>query len=207
MLVLAALAAAGGNAWAVANSERDLEQYLKPAVPLVLFAACFALTPVDGAARLWFALALVLCAAGDVAMFHDRFLPGLGLFAVAHVGFALGFATRDPSVWWAAVGLVAATVLIYEVGRPVLMGVTLEAPRLRWPVAGYIGLLGLLVAMAVATRTMLGVLGALSFAASDALIGHRRFLEELPWHRLATMASYHLALVLLVVSLTQNPWS
>ena len=52
-------------------------------------------------------------------------------------------------------------------------------------------------------RDRLAAAGALSFYASDALIGFNRFVGSAPWMPLAIIATYHLGQMGLVTSLAR----
>jgi uncharacterized membrane protein YhhN len=58
-----------------------------------------------------------------------------------------------------------------------------------------------MVVCAVGTGNPVAIAGAVSFYASDALIGWGRFVRSYGWGRLAVMVTYHVGQVLLVLSL------
>ena len=66
---------------------------------------------------------------------------------------------------------------------------------------GYIGVISAMVATAIGTRSPLVIAGAALFYCSDALIAWTRFIRDFRHGRLAVMVTYHLAQILLVLSL------
>jgi len=193
--------------WAVATDRRPVEYVAKPLTMVVLVAAALALDPVDGAQRWWFVAALVLSLAGDVFLMlpRDLFVPGLASFLLGHVAYIVGLWQGDTSV----PGLVLGAAII-GVALPVLGGRILRAvragdePELLGPVAAYVAVISAMVVSAGASGQLLALAGALSFYASDAMIAWGRFIRELPRGRLAVMATYHVAQVGLVASLTTS---
>ena len=127
---------------------------------------------------------------------------GLGAFLVAHLAYVVAFWLDGVTAAALAVGVVVVAVALATVGRRILGAVRRGPEReLVGPVAGYIGVISVMVASAIGTRLALVVAGALLFYVSDALIAWTRFIRDHRHGRLAVMVTYHLAQVLLVLSL------
>lgn len=202
-----ALGAAGAFAvvdWVAVAQERPRLEYLaKPLTTLLLLVVAVALEPADPVQRTAFVIAVAASLAGDVALMFDRFLPGLGSFLVAHLAYVAGFLARGMTPGRALVGLLAVAVVAVPLGVRILSAVRRGAHRsLAVPVAVYIVVIAGMAVAAVAAAVPLGIVGALAFLVSDAIIAWNRFVEELSWGPVAIMVTYHLAQAALVVSLT-----
>ncbi|HEU5082340.1 MAG TPA: lysoplasmalogenase [Acidimicrobiales bacterium] len=190
--------------WAVARDRRPVEYVAKPATMVVLIAAALALDPADGTQRAWFVAALVLSLAGDVFLMlpRDLFVAGLASFLLGHLAYIAGLWSVDTSGVGLAVGAAIIVVALPLLGGRILRAVRAGDEReLLGPVAVYILVISAMVVSAGASGSAIALAGALSFYASDALIAWNKFIEELPWGRVAIMVTYHLAQVALVVSL------
>jgi uncharacterized membrane protein YhhN len=189
-----ALAVAVADWLAVGREARRAEAALKPLVPAIL-----GVTAALGGSW-WLAAALLLCLAGDVLLLPqvDRFRGGLAAFPLAHLAFIGGFLAEPPAHVDKLVYAPLILVLLIWVGPRLLRA----APRSeRLPVLLYmVALAGLYTAAWLAARPA-AVAGAILFVASDTLLAGNRFLGPLPGRRLAVMVTYHLALVLLTLSL------
>lgn len=190
--------------WAVATDRRPVEYVAKPATMLVLIGAALALDPANGTQRAWFVAALVLSLAGDVFLMlpRDLFVAGLASFLLGHLAYIAGLWSVDASGVGLAVGAAIILVALPVLGGRILRAVRAgDEPELLGPVAVYILVISAMVVSAGASGSALALAGALSFYASDALIAWNKFIEALPWGRVAIMVTYHLAQVALVVSL------
>jgi uncharacterized membrane protein YhhN len=203
LIVVFALYAVG-NWWAVEVGNRRLEHLCKPTALVALSGAALALDPADDAVRWAFLVALLLSLAGDVLLMlpQDRFVAGLASFLAAHLAYVVGFVLDGLEPLLLLVGLALVGVGVALVGRRLLAAVRAgPRPGLAAPVTAYVAVISLMVLTAVGTGDPRAILGALSFYASDALLGWNRFVAELPHGRLAVMVTYHLAQLLLVLSL------
>lgn len=204
VLLVAAVAVAAVDWWAVATDRRRIEYVAKPATMVVLIAAALAIDPADGTQRTWFVVALVLSLAGDVFLMlpRDLFVPGLTSFLLGHVAYIVGLLSAGVS----GTGLLTGAAII-AVALPLLGGRILRAvragdePELTVPVTLYVLVISAMVVSAGASGSALALAGALSFYASDALIAWTRFIRPLAWGRVAVMVTYHLAQLALVGSL------
>ena len=190
---------------AVASGRRRLEYLAKPGTLVLLIGVALSLEVAHPPVRAAMVVALVLSLIGDVLLMLPGarwFVFGLGAFLVAHVAYVVAF-WLDGVSWGAlAVGVVVVAAAVALVGRRILIAVAGGPDReLLGPVAGYIGVISVMVASAIGTRAALVVAGAVAFYVSDALIAWTRFIRDHRHGRLAVMVTYHLAQVLLVLSL------
>jgi len=83
-----------------------VELLAKPGVMVALLGVVLLVHPADPAQRVWFAVAVVFCLAGDVLLiFDDRFfVAGLAAFLVGHLCYVGGFLARGLQAPWAIGG-------------------------------------------------------------------------------------------------------
>lgn len=201
-LALAAGLAAGD--WvAVSRGSKRAEYVCKPGTMLALIAAALLLDEATSPRRTWFVVALVASLAGDVLLMlpRDRFVAGLGAFLGAHLAYIGGLLQEDVAWGAAALGALVLGASVGPLGARIVAGARARDPRLALPVATYIVVIASMAALAVAVGQPLAAAGALSFVASDALIGWTRFVTPLTRAPVAIMVTYHLAQALLVLSL------
>jgi uncharacterized membrane protein YhhN len=201
---------AGGDWLAVARRGTSarwqrVEYVCKPATLAALVVAAAALDPAAGAdtRQRWFVAALVFSLVGDVLLMlpSEQFLGGLLAFLVGHLCYIAGFWTDAPTAIAFLASAALAAVAIGTVARRILPAVRSTDPPLTGPVAGYMVVIGVMVASALATGNLVAAAGAALFAASDSLIAWNRFVGALPAAGLAIMVTYHLGQALLVLSL------
>jgi uncharacterized membrane protein YhhN len=216
-ILLAVAGVAAVADWtAVARSARRLELAAKPMVVVALTAAAAAIPAahthlVDR--RWWFVAALGCCLVGDVLLMLRRslFVGGLAAFLVAHILFVVGLLRPPappavPPFSFSVLGLAVAAIAVV-MAEVVPAAVVVRALRaggrgsLVPPVLAYIAAIGTLVVVATNVGIVLAAVGAVSFLASDTLLALDRFVRPLRQSRVAVHVSYHLALVLLVLSL------
>jgi uncharacterized membrane protein YhhN len=141
------------------------------------------------------ATGLALSAAGDVLLEIGLFLPGLLAFLAAHLAYVAAFLTADrrPALGralpFAAWGLTAFALLHRGLGPMAL------------PVAVYVAVICTMMWRAAARvgspstpplAALLGLGGAVAFAASDTLIAFNRFAAPIPRVRWPIMTLYWL---------------
>ena len=189
--------------YAVAVANRRLLKITKPVVMVLLIVAALTLSPESQSMRNWFVAGLIFSLAGDVFLMLDReqFIAGLASFLIAHLAYIAGLATRFSSPLAAGMSAIVALGLIAVIGRRIHAGARDRDRRLGVPVAAYIIVITAMVVAAAATSLPLAIAGAVAFYASDAILGWNRFVEAIPHGRLLTMVTYHLAQVLLTLSL------
>lgn len=201
-LVLAVVSAAI-HWWSVAAKHRPVLLVTKPLVMVMLIGLAVSIDGAAGASRGWFVVALILSLAGDVFLMlePDQFVAGLASFLGAHLAYIVGLVLAAFSPVPAVIALVAAVALFPLIGRPILAGARATDARLGAPVAAYIAVISTMVVTAAATTTLLAIAGAVSFFASDAVLGWNRFVAAVARGRLITMITYHTGQTLLVLAL------
>ncbi|MCU0268664.1 MAG: lysoplasmalogenase [Acidimicrobiales bacterium] len=206
LLLSLTLVCAVGDWVAVHAGRRAGEYVFKPLTMVVLIAAALALDPDSDAQRAAFVVALVLSLAGDVFLMlaHERedlFVYGLASFLVGHVAYVVGFVLAGLELEGVVTGLVVVAVAALALARRIVAGVRTSRPELATPVTAYIAVISAMVVCAFGVVQPLAVLGALLFYASDAAIAWTSFIAPKPWGRLFIITTYHVAQILLVVSL------
>lgn len=203
-LLAAAAVVAVLNWWSRFIEDKRLEYVTKPTVTVLVTLAALALDPASSQMRAWFVAAFVLCLVGDVALMvpQDLFVAGLAAFIVAQVLFVVGFLVAGGLAWLPLVaGVVVVAAGAVMVGRPIVAGAERLSHGLRLPVAAYMFVISAMVVVAFAHGSTWGVIGALAFHASDAMIGFDRFVTPLAGAPVAIMMTYHLALAGLLLAL------
>jgi len=151
----------------------------------------------------------LLCSlAGDVALIRpDLFVVGLLAFLVAHLFYLWAF-TREVALaeklWpFGVVAVIAATML--TVLWPVL------PEPLRFPVLGYVVMLGMMTAQAITRDKVLGTaaskkaaLGGILFMLSDALLAINHFHTGIPLAALWVLATYYAAQTFIALSIDRQ---
>jgi len=206
LLIAATAVVAVADWWAVATATRSAEYVLKPLTMVALIAAGLAMkNPVADAARMWFVVALVLSLIGDVFLMlpdsSGRFVAGLGSFLLGHIAYIVGISQIGVSGSRLLVGAALVAVGLAVLGWRIVAGARKTDATLAVPVAAYIAVISVMVAMAIGTGRPVLIIGALLFFASDACIGWSRFVTEFPHHRIAIITTYHLGQVGLLLGL------
>jgi alkenylglycerophosphocholine/alkenylglycerophosphoethanolamine hydrolase len=199
-LVLAGLAA-GTDWWAVRSAKPKIEGVAKPLV-MVGLIWWVAVSDANDTTRAWVGLALVLGLLGDLFLLPavDKFELGLGSFLLGHlayIGAALGSGHNNTSLLVA--GSVGAPVAGLLIGWPLWKA--LEKSRLRWPVMAYTAVTTALMMAVARTGLFFALTGAVTFAASDTLLGQTRFLRPRDDLRWIVHCLYHVGQALLVIGL------
>ena len=201
---------------AVARGDARLEYLAKPGVLVALTAACASLPAahtdlVDR--KWWFVGALVLCLAGDVLLMlpRDLFVAGLGAFLGGHVLYIVGFLQPPsppgvPPFAFSATGLAVAALVAVAVGS--VPAVLIFRSLLRTgqralvpPVAVYLVVILTMAVIAANVGVPAALAGAVLFVASDTILALHRFVRPIPRGDVAVHVTYHLAQLLLVLSL------
>jgi uncharacterized membrane protein YhhN len=190
---------------AVATQVKLAEYVFKPATMIPLIGAALVLDPADRAARVWFVVALVLSLAGDVfLMLPDEetfFVPGLGSFLIGHIAYIVGLVTAGINGVSLAVGIVIVAVGVAALAPRVVAGARSKDRRLAVPVFAYVLVISVMVACAIGSAVPAAIAGALLFYLSDLTIGWSRFVKDFKASRLLIITTYHVAQILLVLSL------
>ena len=192
---------------AVGLGRRTFEYVLKPATMVPLIAAAVVLDPYSDAARRWFVVALVFSLVGDVFLMlpnEDLFVFGLGSFLVGHLAYVVGLLVAGINPLALALGVVVVAMLIAVLAPPLVLGARRQEPRLGVPVLVYVLAISSMVACAIGSVVPAAIAGALLFYVSDFAIGWSRFVRDFRGSRLVIITTYHVAQVLLVVSLVAS---
>jgi uncharacterized membrane protein YhhN len=182
-----------------------VEYVCKPATLAALVVAAVTLDPAFGldSRRSWFVAALVFSLAGDVLLMlpREQFVGGLLAFLVGHLCYTAGFWTHGPpAIEFLAIAVIVAFAF-RQVARSIVPGVRRTEPALVAPVVGYMVVIGLMLASAIATGNLLAGVGAALFAGSDSMIAWNRFVHEFRGAGVWIMVTYHLGQAALVLSL------
>lgn len=161
-----------------------------------------AISDADDTTRVWVGLALVLGLLGDLFLLPaiDKFELGLGSFLLGHLAYVAAALTSGHSnTSWFVAGSVGALVAGLVIGWSFWQG--LGHSRLRWPVMAYAAVTTALMIAVARTGLFFALIGAVSFGASDTLLGQTRFLgprDDLRW---IVHCLYHVGQTLLVIGL------
>jgi uncharacterized membrane protein YhhN len=199
-----ALVAAGADWLAVYHGNRRLEFVAKPLTMVLLIGAAVAVDPADAATRYWFVVALLLSLAGDVLLMLRRdnlFVAGLGAFLLAHVAYIIGLLTSGVHAGGLLVGFALAVAGFVLIVARLMRGVRRTDRALVTPVLAYVVVISVMLITAYGTTRLWAFAGASFFYISDSLLGRQRFLEPRERGDTAVMVTYHLAQILLVLSL------
>ncbi len=214
VLLLAAAPVALVNWVGVALDDRRLILPAKPLTLVLLVGAALALEPDDPTVRIWFVAGLVLSLAGDVFLMLPEdvpdgrtpptvppFLLGLGAFLLGHVAYVVGMALDHTSWPLTVVGLVVVALAGVAVAPRIVSAVRQRSPDLVVPVLAYMAVISTMVVAAWGRGVVVGIVGALLFYASDAILAWNRFVAPSRLLQVAVMVTYHLAQLGLVLSL------
>lgn len=161
-----------------------------------------AISDADDTTRLWIGLALALGLLGDVFLLPavDRFELGLGSFLLGHLAYIGAAVTSGHNVTSSFIaGALGALVAGLLIGRS--FWEALENSRLRWPVMAYATVTTALMIAVARTGLIVALVGAITFAASDTLLGHTRFVHKRGDLRWIVHFLYHVGQALLVIGL------
>ena len=165
-----------------------------PAISLSLFA----LTTFPGLTGSLLFVALLFCAAGDMALELEAgryFVIGLGLFLIAQILFIVNF-SRDFQMQKSRIPIIT-TLVIYALVIALILKPTLK--EIAIPVYFYIAVIttmGIFAALR-ASRGKLVLYGALSFIISDSILAINKFTVPVPADDYIGMFTYYLALFLI----------
>jgi uncharacterized membrane protein YhhN len=213
LLVAVAGVAALVDWTAVWRDDARLEYVAKPAVLAALTLAAVALPAAStdlGDRRWWFVAALAASLVGDVLLMlpSDRFVPGLVAFLAGHVLYIVGL-LQPPSAGafaFSGAGIATAAVCVAAVGAwpatLIFRSLVRTGQRpLVVPVAVYLVAICTMVVLATNVGVPAAAAGAVLFLASDTILALQRFVRPVPRGDVAVHVTYHLAQILLVLSL------
>lgn len=212
VLLLAAAPVALVNWVGVARDDRRSILVAKPLTLALLIAAAVAMEPEDGTVRLWFVIGLVLSLAGDVFLMLPEdgddeqakvtpFLLGLVAFLFGHIAYVIGMATDIRSWPLAGVGVVVVGAIGVGVAPRIVAGVKRSSAEFVVPVLAYMAVISTMVLASFGRAVVVGIVGALLFYVSDAILAWNRFVKPSLVLRVGVMVTYHLGQLGLVLSL------
>ncbi|HMJ74721.1 MAG TPA: lysoplasmalogenase [Iamia sp.] len=210
-LVLVVLAApvALVNWVGTARDDRRLVVAAKPTTLVLLILAALAIDADDPTVRLWFVVGLVLSLAGDVFLMLPEdtelplppFLLGLGAFLLGHIAYVVGMAGDLDSWSFVLYGVLVVAAAGGVVAPRIVGGVRRTSPELVVPVLAYMAVISTMVVFSFGRGSAVGIVGALLFYASDAILAWNRFVSPSRVLQVAVMVTYHLAQLGLVLSI------
>lgn len=184
--------------WATHTRRVDVRWVTKPLSLALLIGVAATLDPIDPTIRAWMVVGLVFSLAGDVFLLGPEklFVGGLASFLIAHIAYVIGLALGPTSAGWLAVGLLLVLVAVAVVGRPIVAGAGRHpehgGPAMVGPVIAYLIVISAMVVASFGTASIVAVVGATLFYASDAILAWNRFIETRRFGGLAVMMTYHL---------------
>jgi uncharacterized membrane protein YhhN len=192
-----------------ARDDRRLVWAAKPTTLVLLVLAALAIEAEDPTVRLWFVIGLLLSLAGDVFLMLPEdtrlplppFLLGLASFLLGHVAYVVGMASDLDSWAFVAIGLLVVAAAGGLVAPRIVGGVRRTSPEMVGPVLAYMAVISTMVVFAFGRGAAWGIVGALLFYASDAILAWNRFVTPSRTLQVAVMVTYHLAQLGLVLSL------
>jgi uncharacterized membrane protein YhhN len=129
------------------------------------------------------------------------FLLGLASFLLGHIAYVIGMASDLDSWAFVAIGLLVVMAAGGVVAPRVVGGVRTTSPELVVPVLAYMAVISTMVVFSFGRGSAVGIVGALLFYASDAILAWNRFVTPSRTLQIAVMVTYHLAQLGLVLSL------
>ncbi len=198
--IVIAGAGAVANWWSRLRHDDGVEGWSKPLVTTALIAAALTIDASPNSARVWFVLGLVACLIGDVALLPavDRFLVGLGAFWIGHAIFSVGALTVGVHRVWTVVPVVVLSLGVGIFAGPrIVRGSGSLAPA----VGLYLGVIVVMGVLVGATGRIAGMVAAMAFVTSDAVLGWNRFVRKERWANVTIIMTYHAAIAGLVLTL------
>jgi uncharacterized membrane protein YhhN len=150
----------------------------------------------------------VLGLVGDVALLGDselRFMTGLGAFALGHLAYAVAAVQIDVTAWALVGAAFMAALLAFRFVSRIVPGARREGGGV---LAGAVMFYGIVISLMVISAwgvfatdspAWMAAVGAMLFAVSDWVLGHRTFAGPLRVGRLGVMVPYHAGQALLIV--------
>jgi uncharacterized membrane protein YhhN len=205
-IVVLAAVAAFIDWWAVATDRRSVELVAKPLTMAILVVVAATVGDPAGDVRRWLVVGAVCGLIGDIALLGDgesAFMGGLAAFAVGHLAYVVAAIASEFDPWWAVPGIafVVALLGVRFLTRTLPGAIEHGGRVLGAAVLFYAVVISAMVVTAWATTSWIAAVGAMLFAVSDWVLGHRRFVGPLPGGRLAIMVPYHVGQALLIIGI------
>lgn len=202
--IIACLAACAALLFCEHRGWKAGKALLKVAASTAFLALALQLGATASSYGQWILLGLALSWAGDVFLLSQKsriFLFGLASFLLAHVAYAIAFASRP----------IAATALLAGFAAMSCLGVAVVAWLWNYLKAFYRGAVGayvtaivamcaLAIAASGASGMWLPALGAVMFAISDVAVARNRFVAPGAINRLWGLPLYYMAQIIFALS-------
>ena len=189
---------------AVATANRRVEVAAKPLTLAILIVVALLIDPTSGSPRTLIVVGLTLSLIGDVFLLADSpktFLGGLVTFLAGHIAYIAAFVAVGISIQRSIIGAVVVGLGVVTVGIRIVKGMQSTEPAMTIPVVAYMAVISMMVIAAFGSGLWIGAGGAVLFYLSDAAIAWTRFVRDERHGRLFVMVTYHLAQLLIVVSI------
>lgn len=204
-LTLAAIISGGGYIWA-ARAGSPIQRYIfKPLTTVLILLLALALPDaVSPLYRVLIAVGILFSLGGDIFLMlpRDAFVWGLLSFLIAHLFYIGAYVSR---AGWQLNWLLLAPFILYVAGLLYLL--LPQAGAMRIPVMLYALVLMTMGWQAAALwavmrdiATLLAMVGALLFIASDSILALDKFRAPIPQRDLLIMSTYYGALLLIAWS-------
>jgi uncharacterized membrane protein YhhN len=191
--------------WAMVGLGRPRARRVTKMAAIAALVLLAAFLPARHELERWlFVGALVLGGVGDWFLldYEHGLPPGLGAFLAGHVLYIAGFWSAGVDVRRFAVAAVVVALYAAVVGSVIIRALLRRGKRpLAAAVVAYFVAIGAMAASAAGSGALTATAGAALFVASDSLIGWNQFVRRLGWAELPIIVTYHLAQLLLVLSL------
>lgn len=201
--ISAFLVIAAADWYAVATGRRSAERVLKPLALVLLIAVAVWFGAIEDAVGVAVLVALGCGLLGDVLLLRDdqaSFAGGLAAFLVGHLAYALAIVVAGLTPSYGVPSLIALALVV--IGRRIVAGARCAGgSALAIAVTAYIVVIGAMTALAAMSPWNMVFSGAVLFLVSDAILGWNKFVTPLRWGRTATMVTYHLGQLVLVIGL------
>lgn len=205
---------------AVARNWKRIRLLVKPGVIIALLVWMWQAAGFSGHLA-WFAIGLLFSMAGDIFLVlpHERFIPALVSFLLAHLAYLIGFTSGFPPLNLASLFLaLLVAITAGQVYRRI--AASLEASKqvkLKKPVLVYCAMISLMLLSALFTLVrqenpqtlaqeawlpgpaLLASAGAMLFFLSDTFLAWNRFVDPLPFGKLRVIVTYHLGQAMIVL--------
>lgn len=204
-LTLAAIISGGGYIWAARAGSPTQRYIFKPLTTVLILLLALALPDaVSSLYRVLVAVGILFSLGGDIFLMlpRDAFVWGLVSFLVAHLFYIGAYVSR---AGWQLNWLLLALFILYVAGLLYLL--LPQAGAMRIPVMLYALVLMTMGWQAAAlwavmrdVATLLAMVGALLFIASDSILALDKFRAPIPQRDLLIMSTYYGALLLIAWS-------
>ena len=169
--------------WAEQRGDSGMRWIAKPLASLAFVLAALAGGALDSTYGLWILAALILCMAGDIFLIpsgEKTFLAGMGAFAAGHAAYIGAFLSGgpEPTLLFVVSSIAMTIFAVFS-----LRWLWPHLGAFRHPVAGYTGIIAVMVATsflaeppASPTPSLLVIAGAIGFAVSDLAVARDKFV-------------------------------